>query len=172
MTEIDIPRVGLGRVGAEAQILDRSFELRTCRQHHRRAHLGNRDVAQFLNVIAHRLLQLPDATGPKRDVRRPVGPIERLAGRTDSGTHVGRVRVGRDAKHFSVAGLTFGNVPPLPATSLPSMNSRLSRSSSNAIPSSHSHSGQLSDSFQSNHNLNSAGVARVGSLAEVEDCHF
>ena len=33
MTEIDVPRVGLGRVGAEAQILDRAFELRACRQH-------------------------------------------------------------------------------------------------------------------------------------------
>ena len=67
---------------------------------HWRAHLGNGDVAQFLNVIAHRLLQLPDAPGTEFDVGRPVGLVERLAGRTDRGTHVGRVRVGRDAKHF------------------------------------------------------------------------
>ncbi len=100
MTEIHIPRVGLGRVGGEAQVLDRPFELRTRRQHHRRTDLGNGDVAQLLYVITHRLLQLPDAPDPKLHVRRPVGLVERLARRTDRGAHVGRVRIGRDTKHF------------------------------------------------------------------------
>ena len=132
--EIGCPLVGLRGVGAEAQILDRALELRHRRQHPRRADLGDRQLPQLLDVVAHRLLQLPDAAHPQLDVGRPVGVVERARAPPRSPRPCRRrVASAATPSTSSVAGLTVGNVPPLPATSLPSMSSRLSRSPSSAI---------------------------------------
>jgi len=152
--------------------LDRPFELRTA------VNITGAPTSEtvmsrnFLYVITHRLLQLPDAPDPKLHVRRPVGLVERLARRTDRGAHVGRVRIGRDTKHFLGGRVGIRKRAPAAATSLPPMNQTTSRSSSSAIPNSHSHSGQLSGSIQSNHNLNSVGRGKSQQLSQVERSHF
>ena len=54
--EVGDPLVALGGVRTEAQILDRTVELRHGRQHPRSTHLGDGKFAQFVRVIAQGLL--------------------------------------------------------------------------------------------------------------------
>ena len=96
--EIGAPRIGLGGVGGEAQIFDRTFELRRRGQHPGRADLGDGDLAQFLDVLAHGVAQLADAAHPQLGVRRPVGVVERAAGGVDRAAHVVGVGVGGGAQ--------------------------------------------------------------------------
>ena len=94
------PLVGLRRVGAEAEVGDRALQLRGRRQHHRRAHLRDRDLAQILDVLGQHLLQLPNAAHPQFGVGGPVGFVECAAGRLDRAAHIVGARVGGDAQHL------------------------------------------------------------------------
>ena len=99
-TEIGRPLIRLGGVGAEAQVLDRTLELRDRGQHPRRADLGDGQLAQLLDVVAHGLLQLADAAHPQFGVGGPVGVVEGAAGGLDRAAHVVGARVGGDTEHL------------------------------------------------------------------------
>ena len=66
----------------------------------RRAHLRDRELAQFLDVLGQHLLQLTNAAHPQLGVGRPVGVVECAAGRLDRAAHVVGGRVGGDAEHL------------------------------------------------------------------------
>ena len=97
---ISRPLVRLRGIGAETEVGDRALQLRHRCQHHRRAHLGDGDLAQFFNVFGQDFLQLTQAPHPQHGVRRPVGVVERAAGRPDRGAHIVGGRVGRDTEHL------------------------------------------------------------------------
>ena len=60
----------------------------------RRTDLGDDLRAELLAPLRERLLELAQAADAQRQVRRPVGRVERAAGGGDRGVHVGRARVG------------------------------------------------------------------------------
>ena len=68
LTEIDVPLVVLGGGGGEAQVADRAFQLRCGGEHAGRAHLGDGDLTQLLDMLAHRVPQLANAPHPELGV--------------------------------------------------------------------------------------------------------
>ncbi len=103
--EVGGPLIGLGRVRAEAQIVDRALELRHRSQHPRRADLGNGQFPQFFYVLGHRLLQLTKTPHPQLGVGRPVGVVECAAGRLDRRPMSSVVASAATPSTSSVAGL-------------------------------------------------------------------
>ena len=53
--EIGTPRIGLGRIGAETQILDRPLQLGHRGKHSRCPDLSHGDGAELFNILAHRV---------------------------------------------------------------------------------------------------------------------
>ena len=99
-TEIGSPRICLGDLSWECQIVDGYLELTTVGQGDRRAHLGDGDVAQQLDLRVQRIAQLAQAMHPELGVPGPVGLVERDAGGRDGAVHVGGVAVGRGAERL------------------------------------------------------------------------
>ena len=78
-----------------------AFELRTARARDRRADLVHEDLAQRLDVVEQRLVELAQAPhAATRGRVDHVGRVERAPGRGDRSFGVGDARVGRDAEHL------------------------------------------------------------------------
>ena len=110
-TEVGAPRIGLRGIGAETQILDRTLQLRHRGEHARCPDFGHGDLAESLNVLAHRVAQLPDTTNPQLGVSRPIGVVEGMARGIDRVAHIIGVGVGGGPKHLFGRGVHGGETP-------------------------------------------------------------
>jgi len=94
-------RIARQQVGVVPDDLDRLVELCPVRDDPGGADIGDRQLAQLLLVLGQRLVQLVQAAGAERDVRRPAGGVERAAGGGDDAS-------GAWSSTWPVAGLTDG----------------------------------------------------------------
>jgi hypothetical protein len=90
--------VSLEQVGVPAHHLDRGLELRAARARHRRADLVHEDLAERIEVVAQRLVELAQASHPECVVARPRGRVERASRRRDRALGVGDAGVGGGAE--------------------------------------------------------------------------
>jgi hypothetical protein len=87
-------------------------ELRAGGEERRCAHLGDRELTQFVGVIGHRVAQLAQAAHAGGEVGGPVRVVEGPARRADRGIHVGRARVGGLAHLLLGGGVDRGERGP------------------------------------------------------------
>lgn len=85
--------------------LDRLVQLSPVRQCARRAHFGDREIAQFFGVVEQRLMQLVEAADPQRDIGRPTRGVERMPGGRDGRLRLVDPCVGGVADHFTGGGV-------------------------------------------------------------------
>ena len=88
----------LGRPGE--RVAERRVELRTVGERDRAADLGDQLLTHLFLLALDRLVELQQALLAERVVRRPVGLVERAAGRGDGALHVFRRRVGHLPEHL------------------------------------------------------------------------
>ncbi len=89
-SEIDLAEVfgelgGAQQVGVVLHDLDRRVELVAVGENPRGAYLGDRQFAQFLDVVAQGLVELIEALDPELDVGRPGGRVECASRCADGG---------------------------------------------------------------------------------------
>ncbi len=100
LAEVFDELVALDQVGVPGDDIDRGFELRPTRDRNRRADFTHDDLAQRLDVVEQRLVQLAQPPHPNRGIARPIGLVERAPGGTDGPVDIGDGGVGRHAQNF------------------------------------------------------------------------